>query len=129
MQVRVMANAIVKLPIYIYTEYEMSFIEDDDMDRILTGANYVEPDQVILDTGSMPELLGAVESPTGDTVSREGMAPREGSEGELQIGEWPSSCFSQVGEFIYVLISDMFSTTSVCDSKMLCAYKRVCTYK
>ena len=124
---------------YIHTEYEMSFSDDDDLDHILAGADYVEPDQAMLEPGPTPELLGAVESPTDDAVSVEGMAPREGSEGELRIGEelqigeglcqWPSPCFSQAGEFICALISDMCSTTSVYDRKTLCAYKRICAYK
>ena len=33
----------------MHTEYRMSFNEeDDDLDRILAGADYIEPDQVML---------------------------------------------------------------------------------
>ena len=94
----------------------MSFSEDNHLDLIVAGGDYVEPDQAMSEPGPTLELLGAVESPTDDTVSPEGMAPREGSKGELWIGEgpcqWPS-CSSQAEELINALISDMHSTRSV----------------
>ena len=31
--------------------------------------------------------------------------------------------------FIYALINDMCLTVSVYDSRMICAYKQICTYK
>ena len=52
---------------------------------ILAGADYVEPDRAF-EPVLTPEILGAVESPTKDASGAEGMAPREGSSGELQTG-------------------------------------------
>ena len=74
-------------------------VEDDEIDRILAGADFVESEEAEGEPRPTPELIGAVQSPTIDAASTEGMAPREGSAGELRTGEGlcqgPSLCISQ----------------------------------
>ena len=74
----------------LYTHIQsfiVSFNNKDNLDCILPGANYTETDEAscldlirkeTVPTLCMPELLGTVESPTHDTVSTEGITPREG---------------------------------------------------
>ena len=64
---------------------------------VLAGADYVESD-LAYEPVPTPEILGAVESPTEDAYGAEGMAPREGSGGELRTGgdrcQGPPPCLS-----------------------------------
>ena len=61
----------------------MSSESEDELDSILAG--YVEPVQAC-DPAPTPEILGTVQSPTLDAVGAEGMAPHEGSGGEMRTG-------------------------------------------
>ena len=69
--------------------------EDMELERILAGTDGEADDE----PGLLPELVGAVNTPTVDAVSTQGMAPREGREGVIQTGEGsrqgPSLSFSQ----------------------------------
>ena len=61
--------------------------KDAELNRILAGPYYIEGGEADEETGPSPELLGAVKTPTVDTVSTQGMALREGREGVTQFGE------------------------------------------
>ena len=57
--------------------------DDEETDRVLQEADII----VVDEPGPMPEILDAVMSQTTDTVGTEGMAPSEGSKGELRSGD------------------------------------------
>ena len=56
---------------------------NEEADRLLAEAALILADE----PGLTPELLDTVASPTMDAGGMEGMAPHEGSEGELRKGE------------------------------------------
>ena len=64
----------------------MNLEEEVEFDCILARANYIEGGEADEERGSSPELPGAVDSPTLDAVSAQGMTPHKGSERELQTG-------------------------------------------
>ena len=53
----------------------MSFSDKDNIDRILVGTDYTKMDEVSVQSGPTPELLGAVVSLTHDPMSAEGITP------------------------------------------------------
>ena len=57
--------------------------DDEETDCILAKADII----IVDEPRPVPEMLDAVTSPTEDAGGTEGMAPSEGSEGELQKGE------------------------------------------
>ena len=52
-------------------------LEEAELNHILAGADYVEGGEADEEPGSSPELLGAVETPTVNAVSAQGMAQNE----------------------------------------------------
>ena len=58
--------------------------EDEELDRILAGADFIETDD---EPRLSPELVGAVVTPTADASSTQEMALREGRGGETQPGD------------------------------------------
>ena len=52
----------------------MNLEEEAELDRILAGADCVTSGEADEEPGPSPELLGAVETPTVDAVSTQGMA-------------------------------------------------------
>ena len=70
--------------IYLYTT-TMTPAEEAELDHILVGANYTECNKVTEQPGPSPALIGAITTPTKDTVSTEGMAPHEGRKGEMRV--------------------------------------------
>ena len=67
----------------------MNLAEQAELDRILAGSDHTESNETTKQLGPSSELIGFVTTPTKDTVSVEGMAPRDGREGEMQIGGGP----------------------------------------
>ena len=73
----------------------MTLNEDEELDRILAGADFTETDN---EPRLSPELVGAVVTPTDDAINTQEMARREGRVRETQQGEGscqgPSLSFS-----------------------------------
>ena len=65
----------------------MNFNEDEEINRILAGADFIDTEEAEGEPRPTPELIGAIESPTIDAISTEGMAPNERSGGEMRIWE------------------------------------------
>ena len=74
----------------------MTLNEDEELDRILAGADFTETDNK---PRLSLELVGAVVTPTADAISTQEMALREGRVRETQLGEGscqgPSLSFSR----------------------------------
>ena len=87
----------------------MNLDEDVELDRILAGADFTEGGEADQEPGLSPELVGAVATPTVDTVSAQGMAPHKGREGVTQTGEGlcqgPFPSFSQPIIIIFALFN------------------------
>ena len=70
--------------IYVYIS-SMNPSEEAVLYRIRVSVDYTECDEATEQLRSMPELIGAVRTPTNDTEGAEGMAPREGNGWELRV--------------------------------------------
>ena len=62
----------------------MNLVEDKELDRILTGADFTEGDEADDELGLSPELVGAVVTPRVDASSTQVMALHEWRIGVMQ---------------------------------------------
>ena len=65
---------------------KMNLAEEAELDRILERVEYTECDEATEQPGPLPELIGAVRTPTKNAVSAGGMALHKGREREMQVG-------------------------------------------